>query len=270
MSERERWIIYPLLFFALGAALRDKFLQHVTTKELTATEIVCEKITVTDPAKPDRVVAQLASGTPPGGDEKANSYGLLVLFDSEGNELCGVANNTLQVGQVNAKSIAVVDQQNPQRVLARLTSATATTPDGKTHGFGSLLLNDDQGVPVFWLVNDQMQMRSIACQGIAITDPANPARALAVLGSALVQPENGDAPPQSVGMLQLNNERFIGLRGNPTEAPFESPPTPEQSASAADAEPAGPTTDAATKEREDPDSDEEDAAPDGASADETN
>ena len=24
MSERERWIVYPLLFFALGAALRDK------------------------------------------------------------------------------------------------------------------------------------------------------------------------------------------------------------------------------------------------------
>ena len=24
MTERERWIVYPLLFLALGAALRDK------------------------------------------------------------------------------------------------------------------------------------------------------------------------------------------------------------------------------------------------------
>ena len=29
MSERERWIVYPLLLFALGAAIRDKLMQRV-------------------------------------------------------------------------------------------------------------------------------------------------------------------------------------------------------------------------------------------------
>jgi hypothetical protein len=31
MTERERWIVYPLLFLALGAALRDKLVDRTTT-----------------------------------------------------------------------------------------------------------------------------------------------------------------------------------------------------------------------------------------------
>jgi hypothetical protein len=41
MSERERWIVYPLLFLALGASLRDKLFDRTTTKR-----IVCEELTV--------------------------------------------------------------------------------------------------------------------------------------------------------------------------------------------------------------------------------
>ncbi len=43
MSERERWIIYPLLFLALGAALRDKLAKQTRTKQL-----VCEQLFVVD------------------------------------------------------------------------------------------------------------------------------------------------------------------------------------------------------------------------------
>jgi hypothetical protein len=43
MSERERWIVYPLLFLALGAALRDKLFDMTTSKR-----IVCEELTVID------------------------------------------------------------------------------------------------------------------------------------------------------------------------------------------------------------------------------
>jgi hypothetical protein len=43
MSERERWIVYPLLFLALGAALRDKLADSTTTKR-----IVCQELTVID------------------------------------------------------------------------------------------------------------------------------------------------------------------------------------------------------------------------------
>ena len=43
MSERERWIVYPLLFLALGAALRDKL-----AKQTRAENVVCERIYLTD------------------------------------------------------------------------------------------------------------------------------------------------------------------------------------------------------------------------------
>ncbi|MEO1498624.1 MAG: hypothetical protein AAFV43_15885 [Planctomycetota bacterium] len=43
MSERERWIVYPLLFLALGAALRDKIAKQTQTKE-----IVCERLFLVD------------------------------------------------------------------------------------------------------------------------------------------------------------------------------------------------------------------------------
>src|SRR5690606_34937660 len=34
MSERERWIIYPLLFLALGAALRDKLINSTESQRV--------------------------------------------------------------------------------------------------------------------------------------------------------------------------------------------------------------------------------------------
>ncbi|TWT43452.1 hypothetical protein [Botrimarina hoheduenensis] len=43
MTERERWIVYPLLFLALGAALRDKIAKQTQTRE-----IVCERLLVVD------------------------------------------------------------------------------------------------------------------------------------------------------------------------------------------------------------------------------
>ena len=43
MSERERWVVYPLLFLALGAALRDKLFDRTTAKS-----IVCQELTVVD------------------------------------------------------------------------------------------------------------------------------------------------------------------------------------------------------------------------------
>ncbi len=43
MNDRERWIIYPLLFLALGAALRDKLL-----KQTRADQIVCSRMILVD------------------------------------------------------------------------------------------------------------------------------------------------------------------------------------------------------------------------------
>src|SRR5689334_11044881 len=43
MSERERWVVYPLLFLALGASLRDKLGGRTTTKS-----IVCQELRIED------------------------------------------------------------------------------------------------------------------------------------------------------------------------------------------------------------------------------
>lgn len=40
MTERERWIVYPLLFLALGAALRDKLSEHTKTRRLECQELI--------------------------------------------------------------------------------------------------------------------------------------------------------------------------------------------------------------------------------------
>lgn len=56
MTERERWIVYPLLFLALGASLRDKL-----AKQTRSQQIVCEELfVVNDRGEP---VARLAEGS---------------------------------------------------------------------------------------------------------------------------------------------------------------------------------------------------------------
>jgi hypothetical protein len=41
MTPRERWVVYPLLFFALSLALKPKLLQEIDTKRLR-----CESLTI--------------------------------------------------------------------------------------------------------------------------------------------------------------------------------------------------------------------------------
>jgi hypothetical protein len=63
MSERERWIVYPLLFLALGAALRDKLFDQTTSKR-----IVCQELTVVDEEpiglRPARILARIGKADP--------------------------------------------------------------------------------------------------------------------------------------------------------------------------------------------------------------
>lgn len=55
MNERERWIVYPLLFLALGVALRDELFDQTWSRR-----VVCERLTVIDsegstPTEPFRI-----------------------------------------------------------------------------------------------------------------------------------------------------------------------------------------------------------------------
>jgi len=139
MSERERWIVYPLLFFALGAALRDKFTQQVRTDRLDAGQIACEELT--------------------------------------------------------CKAVNVRDPLNPTRPLAILTSTTATYPDKSTRRLGSLLLSDSEGQELFWVVDDQLRMRQIICEGIVLVDPKDPSRSRVLKAPSRTQAN----PPRRAG-----------------------------------------------------------------------
>ena len=94
MSERERWVVYPLLFLALGAALRDKLVDRTITKS-----IVCQELSIVEES-PDgrdsvRVLAKLGHtvATP-----KVPSAGFLVV---NGEALINGAVNVN--GTLNAK-----------------------------------------------------------------------------------------------------------------------------------------------------------------------
>jgi hypothetical protein len=85
MSERERWVVYPLLFLALGAALRDKLIDRTITKS-----IVCQELMVLDEAG---VLAQIGRND----SMRAASNAFMVV------------NGQLDTNLINAKQYAFRD-----------------------------------------------------------------------------------------------------------------------------------------------------------------
>lgn len=92
MSERERWIVYPLVFLALGAAIRDKIARAVVTDDLHCKRIYCQDLVaggdvacyalrVVDPENEQSVLAGLESAQlrPAQGDEPSRRLGILKL-----------------------------------------------------------------------------------------------------------------------------------------------------------------------------------------------
>jgi hypothetical protein len=85
MNERERWIVYPLLFLALGAALRDKLVDRTTAKS-----IVCQELSIVDEEptgrEPQRTLVRIGRTKPqPGGKSAAlmQMNGDLEIFDDD-------------------------------------------------------------------------------------------------------------------------------------------------------------------------------------------
>jgi hypothetical protein len=83
MTERERWIVYPLLFLALGAALRDKFVDPTVRKS-----IVCQELTVVD----DEVDAQQGAHILAKIGRNPESSGTGFLLVNGGLEVTGALN----------------------------------------------------------------------------------------------------------------------------------------------------------------------------------
>jgi hypothetical protein len=95
MSERERWIVYPLLFLALGVALRDTMIRPVTD------EVRCRRLVVYDVR--DRPVAEIAPlEVAVRGSREAAHVGTLRLLDPFGLPVVSVDHEGLDVsGSLN-------------------------------------------------------------------------------------------------------------------------------------------------------------------------
>jgi hypothetical protein len=180
MNERERWIVYPLVFFALGAGLRDKFMQHVSSKEIECQRLVAKSI------------------------------------ECEGGIAC--------------EGVVVLDPENPNLRLVELGQAAPMEGlQGTAPRFGVFVLRDSGGQELCWVVNNELYVRGISCEGVRVVDPDKSGRVLAGLGSMAVAPPDGEGAPQRFGVLALNNKEFGTLTGNPPrQAPAQQQETPGQ------------------------------------------
>ena len=107
MTERERWIVYPLLFLALGAALRDKLVERTTTKS-----IVCEQLLIVDEEssgpQSQRTLAKIGKVKPaPGGKSTASLQinGDVEIIDNDLDEN-SQARILVQLGRTDPRSDA--------------------------------------------------------------------------------------------------------------------------------------------------------------------
>lgn len=96
MNERERWIVYPLLFLALGASLRDKLFNRTQTKT-----IVCESLSVEGPDQPPIPVLYTAS-------TKANSpFKNLVILHADQMSVNQIVTDHVQASVIRGKELDV-------------------------------------------------------------------------------------------------------------------------------------------------------------------
>ena len=137
MSERERWIVYPLIFFALGSALRDKLLQRIESKE-----IYCESLKIVDPQDPMRLLAELGSGKEISYDpsQTAGRVGVLTIQDSDGKEACQLAKD-LRTSRVITNLLLVVDpvNQHPHVIVGTEQVPTMSYGGGGASGDTGIL-----------------------------------------------------------------------------------------------------------------------------------
>jgi hypothetical protein len=132
MTERERWIVYPLLFLAIGAALRDKLFDRTTSKS-----IVCQELIVVDDDrggnKPIRILARIGGTehTPSDPAREGQMFidGQLLVEQLRAGSI--VADNFAYRGIPFAPTLrAIVPGVTPADVLRALQQAAGASPDG--------------------------------------------------------------------------------------------------------------------------------------------
>ncbi len=163
MSERERWIVYPLLLFALGSAVRDKLMQRVESKEIR-----CESLQIVDQQDPDKTLAELSFKRAINNDptQLADRVGALQLRDSDGNQVCDIATDVI-VGRIVTRQLRVIDPQSKPLVVAATEPQPALSLE---EGGGAISY---QGV--IYLNNQRLGIRLAPPVSQTPAEKANPA-----------------------------------------------------------------------------------------------
>ena len=151
MSEKERWIVYPLIFFALGAAIRDKLLQRVESRD-----IVCESLQIVDSHNPHLPLAILSfdrvrSSAP---DQTNSNVGSLQLIDSNSNVICAIDKDAY-LESLTTHSLDVVDPH--QHVLVKVTTEQAVKPEQSEETADETVEDEVPNQGVIFLNNERVQ-----------------------------------------------------------------------------------------------------------------
>ena len=150
MSERERWIVYPLIFFALGAAIRDKLTQRVQAKQ-----IACESLHIVDLHNPSQPLVEFSflRGSTTDESKSPISVGVMRLSDSEGNIYCLIKEDAafefLSAEAVQTREVQVVDPHDHALVKMATEAVVpkeeeADTASTKRFFQGVLYLNNER------------------------------------------------------------------------------------------------------------------------------
>ena len=121
MSDRERWIVYPLLFLALGVALRDKLTRtidgvvlvsgkstainldrgYVRTRIVDADLVRCGRIEVRD--QTDKPLVILGGVDVPAGDGAKKTSGAISVHGQDGKEIIALRANHALKGELSTR-----------------------------------------------------------------------------------------------------------------------------------------------------------------------
>ena len=117
MTDRERWTVYPLLFLAIGLAMRAVLVPPEAMGELEVVRLVCREIVVQDGDR--RVMLHLGRVVGGGGRIEIN--------DAEGNALMSFGSTPPEGGDSTAGDGADtrLDRANPPAAIE------FAGPDGK-------------------------------------------------------------------------------------------------------------------------------------------
>ena len=198
MSERERWIVYPLLFFALGAALRDKLTQSVESKN-----VVCQSLRIVDPYDTSRILAEI------------------------GTQQTGVLEGDIPVSYLRADSLlcegmSVLDPEDPRNELVLLGSGRLPSllPGEEPRKVGTIVLKNSTGTQLSEFNAENSKVPRLISKQMHVLDPEG-RKSLVILGT---QPMPGislneeDPAVSHQGVIILNNQ-YLGIRLAPPISP---------------------------------------------------